>query len=127
MKAEDFKVMHLVSLSGGRTTTNTLVGPKTFDWLLTSFPSTKYQVNEKIPDEVMEEFSVFEPNWRKNNERGDVEITRKNFENDRALQAIGLNFESASQACKWANENKIELGDDFEGCILGFVVGMRSP
>ena len=114
------KAMHLVSLSGARgDNEHKLIGPKTFNWLFTGFHSTKSGYDEKVPSDVAEEFSAFNPNWQKEteNESGEFHITVGTPDNDRALSAIGMSFDSASKACKWAIENQIELGEDYEGGV----------
>lgn len=117
MKVEDFKTLHLITLSGGGDTYHKLVGPATFDWLFGDFESTQSGYYEKIPQEVQEEFSVFDPEWNKNNKNGEFHITRGSYDNDRAIQAIGLDFNSASKACKWAIEKGIELGEEYDGYV----------
>lgn len=116
MNIKDFKTLHLVTLSGGCDTYHKLVGPKTFDWLFSDYESNDSSYNEEIPTEVAEEFSVFEANWKKYNESVTIHVSVGSTDNDRAIQCVGMDFDSASKACKWAIENGIELGEEYDGC-----------
>lgn len=117
MKIEDFKTLHLITLSGGGDTYHKLVGPATFEWLFHDFESTKSGYYEKIPQTVQDEFSAFDTNWKKENKEGEIQITIGSYDNDRAMHAIGLDFDSASKACKWAISRGIELGEEYDGCV----------
>ncbi len=116
MNIEDFKTLHLVTLSGGGDTYHKLVGPKTFDWFFTEYDSTASSYNEKIPGDVAEEFSAFDANWKQYNKNATIHVSVGSSDNDRAIQSVGKDFNSASEACKWAIKNGIELGEEYDGC-----------
>ncbi len=115
MKLEDMKKLHLVTLSGGGDVYHKLVGPKTFEFISSewSSPDGSNSYDEIIPEEVKEEIQCLSGETSDDS----IHITIGSFDNDRAIQLDGKDFDSATQAVKWAVKSGVELGEEYDGCV----------
>lgn len=110
--------LHLVNLSGGGDTEIKLVGPATFSWICSPWTGRTGQtsVDETVPDEVAKEGLALNP-MAASVAPSSCRVSVGSPDNDRALFAVGMHFDSATKACKWAFANGCELGDEFDGYI----------
>jgi hypothetical protein len=102
----------LIVLSGGGDTVAKLCSPETEGWLHMN-PKFEggHSAEEKIPADVQ---AGADPNHALEET---VRVTSGSWENDRALAAPGLSFETLSGALEWVIKNEAELTGEYHGCI----------
>jgi hypothetical protein len=107
-------MMYLVQLQGGGDEMITLVKPCVWEWIVSDYQGTEGGY-EAVPEEVVAEFKAHDKmSWLKD---GAIHVGSRSFDNDRAIAAPGLDFETMKEAQKYAKTNNIEIEDYYEGYL----------
>lgn len=106
-------IMYLVQLQGGGDEIITLVKPCVWEWILSDYQGGSGY--ETVPEEVVAEFKAHDKaSWIKD---GQIHVTSGSFDNDRAIAAPGINFDTMKEAHKYAKDNNLEIEDYYEGYL----------
>lgn len=103
--------IYLVSLEGGGDTQYTLVTQSVFKWIMSPYELKENGGYESLPLEVQNEMKKNGQNETK------IYISISSFENDRALQAPGMTFNTLKEVFAYLKKNNLELADEYSGYI----------
>ena len=108
------KKMYLINLSGGGDTTKSLVTEDVWNWINSGYNSDKSSYYEDLSEPIKEQMKLhnkYAPNC------SSIMVTIGSYDNDRAIQAPGIEFSSTKELMKYIKENDIEIVEEYEGCI----------
>lgn len=105
---------YLITLSGGGDTEKKLVNQEVWDWIFSSYESKKSSYYEALPVEILNEIKKHK---FFNDGEKEIMVTRGSYENDRALHAPGVSFESTKQVMNYLKENNLEISEEYDGYI----------
>lgn len=106
------KKMYLINLSGGGDTTKSLVTEDVWNWINSDYNSDKSSYYEDLSEPIKEQMRL-----HKNDNCSSIMVTIGSYDNDRAIQAPGIEFRSTKELIKYLKENDIEIVEEYEGCI----------
>ncbi len=108
------KGLYLIHLSGGRDSSLSLVTEDVWNWIHSGYDSEKSSYYEELSEAVKEQMRLhnkYEPDC------SSVMVTIGTYDNDRAINAPGIEFGSMKELFKYVKENDIEIIDEYEGGI----------
>ena len=107
---------YLVVLSGGGDTFIKLVNEAVWEWINGDYsPDGDYasSYTEKVPEAVLEEARKYD--MLEHFEDNELDITSGSYDNDRAMAAPGVEFESLKAAMQYAKQHSLDIEDTYEG------------